>query len=245
MNSEYLLNNVIDKNLQSFLLPLNYMQSCFVLSKYKISHNFITPNGLVYHMISFLGLIAVMLLHTCPLIMKKITSLKMSEMVLLGSIFNLVFHNTSYVVIYILNAINGLDNIKLIIKIQGAHQIISMPEKVLKKYTIWNWLHVIIKYPSYTIILSLFVYFMELCNIYKISYIISIMYFDCNIIYSSRLMKLLTIEMNYLKERIKINPKQENGSRHTKLNYKKITQAYLDLLSAFDRFKKVFRFTVS
>lgn len=249
INSEYLLNNIIDKNMQGFLLPLNYMQSCFVLSKYKISNNFITPNGLVYHVLSFLGLIAVIFLHTYPLLTRKITNLKMSELIYLGSIFNLLFHDTSYVIVYILNTINGLDNIKLIIKIQGAHHILSMPKNVLKKYTICNWLHVIIKYPSYTMILSLYVYFVELLNIYKIFYLISTMYFDCNIVYAARLMKLLTIEMNYLKERIKrysiISPEQENVSKQRKLNFKKITQAYLDLISAFDKFKKVFRFSVS
>lgn len=249
INSEYLLNNKIDKNIQNFLLPLNSMQSCFGLSKYTISHNFITPNSFVYHIISFLGLIVLMLLHTYPLVTKKMTDMKMSKLILLGTIFNLLFHNTSYIITYILNIINGQDNIKLIMEIQRAHQVVTVPENVLKKYTVWNWIHVIMKFPSYTLVFFLFVYLMELFNIYKIFYITSIMYFDCNIIYASRLMKLLKIEMYYLKERIKICSKikgdQENRLKHRKLHGKKITQAYSDLLSAFDAFKKVFCFSVS
>lgn len=247
--TEYLLNNIIDKNIQDFLLPLNYMQSCFVLKKYIISYNFITPNSLVYNMVSLLGLITVMFLHTYPFLTRKMINMKMSEFVLLSSIFNLLFRNVSYIITYILNLTNGLNNLQLIIKIQRAHRIICIPENVFKSYIIWNWIHVLIKFPLYTVNFLLFIYYMDLFNIYKMTYVISIMYFDCNIIYASRLMKLLKFEMIYLKEMIKkcskINPEKGNEYKYKKINCKKITQAYVDLISAFDIFKKVFRFSVS
>lgn len=225
------------------------MQSCFVLSRYKISHNFITPNSFVYHMISLLGLVIVMLIHTFSFVMNHFTNLESSELVYWTLIFNFLFRMTSFLITYILNTTNGLNSIDMIIKIQEAHQIITTPENILKKYTFWNWIHVIIKFPSYTLIFMIFVYFVELLNISKMLYVISVMYFDCNIIYASRLMKLLRIEMICLKENLKKssepNTQRKNVSRNKKLCCKKITQAYLDLLSVFDIFKKIFSFPVS
>lgn len=245
---EYIPNNIIDKNIQDFLKPLNFMFSCFVLSKYKISHNFITPNNFKYHMKSLLGFAAIVLLHTYPFASRNLTNVTLSEFVYWATISILLFRVISFLITYTLNTINGLNNVQLIIKIQQAHQIISMPENVLKKYAIWNWIYVIIKFPFFTLVFVIFIFFMELLNTCKILYVISVMFFDCNIIYACRLMKLIRIEMIYLIKKIeklsRINS-QRKLSRHENINCKKIIQAYLDLLSAFDIFKKLFHFPVS
>ncbi|XP_050552137.1 uncharacterized protein LOC126911097 [Spodoptera frugiperda] len=57
LRSEVLLDNFIERDLQSAFKPLHYMQSLLICSKYSIRDNFITSNTFMYDFIGIFGFI--------------------------------------------------------------------------------------------------------------------------------------------------------------------------------------------
>lgn len=52
--NEVLLHNIIEKDFQKYLKPLNILQNCRGYPKYLIRDNFITPNGIWMKTLSFI-----------------------------------------------------------------------------------------------------------------------------------------------------------------------------------------------
>ncbi|XP_063542706.1 uncharacterized protein LOC134751251 [Cydia strobilella] len=77
IQTEYLINNILDKDFQAMLFPLNLVQSCFLMSSFSIINNFITPdNHVSFYIKSVIGC----LLKTCKNVLRlnRASPLKMS-----------------------------------------------------------------------------------------------------------------------------------------------------------------------
>ncbi|XP_063369859.1 uncharacterized protein LOC134658181 [Cydia amplana] len=64
IQTEYLLNNIVDQDFQAMLFPLNVVQYCFLMPMFSIINNFITPdNHLSSYIQSIIGCTALTLTH--------------------------------------------------------------------------------------------------------------------------------------------------------------------------------------
>ncbi|XP_063629235.1 uncharacterized protein LOC134800682 [Cydia splendana] len=56
IQTECLLNNIVDQDFQAMLFPLNVVQSCFLMPRFNIINNFITPDSHVsFYIQSIIG----------------------------------------------------------------------------------------------------------------------------------------------------------------------------------------------
>ncbi|XP_063388265.1 uncharacterized protein LOC134674138 [Cydia fagiglandana] len=56
IHTECLLNNIVDQHFQAMMFPLNLVQSCFLMPRFSIINNFITPdNHVSFYIQSIIG----------------------------------------------------------------------------------------------------------------------------------------------------------------------------------------------
>lgn len=162
------------------LLPLHLMQNFIFCPKYVISNSYISPNNLRSILISVLGLFALLTVHV------YLCYLSLSDMFIYSEISQLsmfVFELLFYVVGIVINTVAAIvqtkDNVNFVITIQ---EVVNMFKFNYIKYTIYNWMYVIVIAVYYIVYSTCGILIFE----GSVSYFYGIpllLCFDLNIIY--------------------------------------------------------------
>ncbi|XP_073962930.1 uncharacterized protein [Choristoneura fumiferana] len=246
---EVLLNNLLDKEFQKMLFPLNLMQTVILQPKYRILNGFVTPIGLREYFICFLGVIVVIFVNLI-----KWYSSKFYYEVDLASVdtllaFDTAFYSLSSFVLLTVNFVQSKNNVLLILKLQQVYKVFDS-NSGLKKTRNYNCVAILI--ITLTCLLFLIINYGR--HFHQIIFVISLYYFDGNIIFAIQIMKFLEHEIKmWLKalDRFCVTCSEPNHNKLTKY-FSEIEQqetrlftAFLDIMEAFKLYKYIFQYSVS
>ncbi|PZC79307.1 hypothetical protein B5X24_HaOG201004 [Helicoverpa armigera] len=230
---EVLLNNVIEKDLQSVLKPLDLMQRLFICAKYCIQDNFITSNSRSYNI---LGITLAITLRSLLFynLLRIVSSEDQNNYVLaFSNIFDDVFFSIGFILNYYSNIIQCNNHVLLVLKIQEVHRILRVNGKQLKCLIIINWVYVIVLNVVYilgALFYCLIVSFARILD--PVSNYCSIA-FDINIVYTAFVMSLLRKTLSIWIEDIRT-------SKHVAIEsyWTVMFDVYSNILEAFKIFEK-------
>lgn len=192
------LSNVLAKEFQSFFRPLNIMQVILFCPKYFIRNNVITRNGPKANAFCILGNFFIILIWLLRIIS---TSSKTEKYEVKFSLYVKIFSLISkvnfavtclgFVINMFCNIVQGYNNVKLVLTLQKAMNVIKINKNIFVNLIFWNWAYLIglclwhfIFYFGVTAIvrgLSLLDFFSE----------ISTLIFDINVLYAIRICVLI------------------------------------------------------
>lgn len=247
LHEEVLLNNVIEKDLQSVLRPLNFIQHCFICSKYTIRDNFITSNSLKYNLF---GLICALFYRGCLLYDFGFIAYLNWYTFLITLFLRVGYQNLTLAIGYLLhfvcNILYGNDNVVLIVNVQNLIRTFKLERKHLKCFIIFNWFWVL--FLNIVFISQNFRHFIIIdlknFNIHDvIGYIPSIL-LDINIVYAiffiNLLKKLLTV---MIEELVRSTVRVINTRRRS--HWTEFYNSFAKILETYELFQKTFRLLVS
>ncbi|XP_063369858.1 uncharacterized protein LOC134658179 [Cydia amplana] len=152
LQTEYLLNNIIDKEFQSMMFPLGFVPFFFLMSRFKIINNFITPDNCVSSYIkSFIGSIILASSHFFRFyyyteIFKGFTS----DVVFFLFYFDLIFFSIISFTTYTVSSYQRNNVVELIIKLQHVLNFIKIDKvEFLSKQKNGNWYSVLMVFSVY------------------------------------------------------------------------------------------------
>ena len=187
------IDHVVDKDVQSMLLPLNLMQTIIFLPKYSIKYDFIRSNNVKTKLISFVATI----LRVCQYAFRSAHVMSFPTRYLYFHclvLLDTLFYPSVFVIIYVLNIVYVKINIAIVLSFQEFHRLLSTT-KIIKSITKWNWISVILIFIHHFIFFTTVLHFgiawfVVLCN-----FILVI--FDVNILYAIRLINCFETYVNY------------------------------------------------
>lgn len=206
------------------------------LSSFSIEYNCIRPHRVSYYILSFIIVLAFICFH-----LSNIISSDFNE----ASSFILIFVRvqvTSIVVptafFYVLNNIQRIDHVRLILKIQKAFRLINF--KHYSKTATRNWIGIVRHFVGYIVCVAL------TRNVMIAFYFYTLLYFDVILTYGVSIIALIrdgittwTSEVEYYSQIcLELDERKYNDK------FKKLLEAYINLMEAFHVFKKIFKFVV-
>lgn len=250
-SNEYLLNNHLDKDFQDMLFPLNLMQFVVFMQRYRILHGFVTPNGVRGQVMSMLGTLLVILLHSISIYnyyllnpdhKQYTTELVMMQMIILFR----------YGTVYAVHIKNTMKYVDLILKMNQVSKLMtSIQLKTIKK---WNWISVLLPFFFYLTVIftGFFFYSGSIFNVFV--FVFTAFYQNANVLFAIRTISFLThslksweLELNsFMLTCSEMNRTQlRNNLAGLREQSKKLFQIYLDIQEAFNICGSVFRAPVS
>ncbi|XP_063542696.1 uncharacterized protein LOC134751243 [Cydia strobilella] len=152
LQTEYLLNNIIDKEFQSMLFPMSFVPFLFLMSHFIVINNFITPESRVSSYIkSFIGSIILVLSHVFRFYyyteaFKSFTS----DVVVFLLYFDLIFFSIISILNHIISSSQRSNAVELIIKLQHVLNSIKIDKvEFLSKHKNRNWYTVLMVFSVY------------------------------------------------------------------------------------------------
>lgn len=229
--------NVIDKDIQSMLRPLNILQTVCLCPKYCIKNNAIFPNSRLSNIISLCGTICVISLFLCRLIIFDL-NLPYLHFVFIGLCYDFCFYSAGFILNYFLTKTQVHKNIIFVLTIQSIHRFFNN-KRYLRTFTLVNWLFILWVFGMY-----MFIFYTFYVTTYMHTLVsLSLFCFDINIIYATRCIALL-IDLVDLWNR-EISRPQLMRDMDMKQYCTEIFQTYDAILSAYDTLKSTFKYFVS
>lgn len=228
--------NLLEKDLQSALKPLNLMLAMFFLAKYKIRENMISTNRAIYDVISVVAALTILCGHFCLTLGTFSTKLDGFEFILHLTKWNafLLFILFSLLSCYT-NIIEKDSNVLFVTRIQDVYRILKIYES-FQHFILPNWVCVI-ALNCYHISWMVYNYFLfrplGIANTFASYCFICV---DMYILYASRLMKLM---LNPLQDWIK-NVQMSEFVKNS-LNdfyWKTMFEVYMKIIDAYKLFEK-------
>lgn len=228
----------VDKDIQSIVLPLNLSQVVFLQFKYLIKDNFIqshTPlmNGL--SICSILSLVMLQFYEDFTLLNVNIVKCYLDFALL----FEYCLHCSKFITTFIVNFVQRDKNIELVLTIQEIHRFISEKRKS-KMLIIGNWISIIIVYFLYTSVVITTNIFIRRINLNLLSRILINAFFDLDMLYTIRIIKLLKDKVHLWNDRLLNSP-----INYEKKYSKKMLKVYTQILDCYHLFNLCFRHVVS
>lgn len=233
-------DNSVGKELQSALKPINMMLAIFFCAKYKIRNNMIKSNSVFNNIISVFA----MIILTCCcyystfdskflvnvngfIYIQHLAKIYVFLVVVLGNILS-CFTNIS----------QKYNNVLFVIKIQAIYTKLKI-NKSLKRFILPNWISVIalIFYHISWILFSHFVIdFLD----FGITITNEIwLTLDMNILYATRIMKLLTNPLKSWMKNARMTECVYNSEKETFWNT--MLEVYMEIFEAYKIFEKTFK----
>lgn len=245
---ELLLNNLLEKEFQRMLFPLNLMQTVLLQPKYRILNGFVTPVGLREYFICLLGVIFVFLANIAKWLTYRYFEADLASVNALLS-FDTVFYSLTSLSLLVVNLAQSKNNVLLVLKMQEAYKLFD-GHNSLKKTQNFNWMAILIT----TSTCALFLAINYNRDLRQILFVMSLYYFDGNIVFAIQIMKFLEQEikmwLNAL-NRYYITCSEPNHNRLTKYFLEteqqetRLFTAFLAIMEAFKLFKSIFQYSVS
>ena len=221
------VNSIVDKDVQSMLLPLNIM--CF--PKYRIKSNAISPNSLIIRLVTMI--LILLFMCSCIYVTYAVSwhraSINYTSFVAISIYFDCIFYCSGFALDFVLNILQAKKNIQFVLTFQEIHRFLNN-ETDFNQFIIWNWVLVIVALGFYAIFLYTFWMLLGLSYIALIaSY--TLVVFDLNTIYLSRILKLLESKVRLWNIKI-LNSQEIYGLDEN--NAKIIFQAYANILECYN-----------
>ncbi|PZC73335.1 hypothetical protein B5X24_HaOG200859 [Helicoverpa armigera] len=225
-------SNVVDKDVQSILLPLNLLQLLTFCPKYRIKNNVVYPNSLIA--------ISIIVIATSIFVLSFVyrSYYLLSANVLpwfsdFSVYFDVIFYSIGFIMNCFFIIVQSKQNVQFVLIFQSLHSFLK--ETNLKNLVIWNWVFVILVLLVFHII---FIYLLVILKLpfHFLYYSILLNSLDFHIVYASRLMKLL--EHKLILWNIQVLSCQGNIDE----SYgKRLFQAYIDMLQCYELVKVFFQ----
>ncbi|PZC79305.1 hypothetical protein B5X24_HaOG201002, partial [Helicoverpa armigera] len=194
--SEGLLDNRVEKDLQSVLRPLNLTLGIFICSKYSIRYNFITPNGIYYNICGFVCVVIYCSYSIYTTVSSSIELVQLKNnfnpRLHWSSIFEVFFNAFGLMLHYINNVKHRCNNTAIVLKIQFAIKVLEFNSNELKSLKFFNWLSIIILNGICLVSIAFFSYFFfENLRFFGILSFYCSVIFDVSLLYAACVIKLL------------------------------------------------------
>lgn len=242
---EILLNNLVDKDVQSIFLPFNVLQAITLCPKYRIKDNFITPNSLSSNISSLIATIIIIFLHIYRFNILYYAS-DTPETMKNSLIFVLCYYSVGHVIFYINSVRHSNRNVILVLTFQKIFRFLNNASaKHTKRFTEWNWVIVFSILSTLPVVSFIFIsYFWYVMNapLHHLIILTSVA-FDVSKIYAIRLLKLFEIKVNSWNEQA-ANVENFEHDDEELLN-QKLFEAFVDIMRCFEIFQTSFRHLVS
>lgn len=237
----YNLNNAVDKDVQSMVLPLNLMQYFIFCPKYRIKNNMITPNSLLSNCFSIIITLFYIFLTILCAYLYCSSKKQINSFSDISSIYHCIFYCIGFVVHFVTGIIQTKKHVHFVLTFQKIHRMLKN-ETNFNYFIIWTWMLGIIALGFYVVH---FTYIMFKINssffhIYN-GYLLVI--FDFNIIYAARVIQMLTKKIELWNFHV-LNPR-ELQDKHGENYIKNMFDTYVHILECYDIFKICFRECVS
>lgn len=250
-SNEFLLYNNVDEDLQAVLRPINFLMSINFLQKYRIRDNFITSNSFLTNSLSLCVTLILMLLNIRQSIVNFMeltsTASELNIFQYYYIIFDTSFVPIGFIINFIINVRSNEKNIDIVLCIQEVHTLTKTYKNNSKELSFWSWCY-IVAYISYHASGTL--YHRIYLNYWTFSSFITFFY-NANIIYAFRLIKLIRCELeiwiNLLQREYKSCniEMDEQETIHGDHNYERLYKAFFNILRAYDNYKEVYKGMVS
>lgn len=245
MSSKYhqdvtaLSHNFVDKDFQSMLYPIDFMQTVYFCPKYRIKEDRILPTNVTLHLFALSGLTMFVCLYmyrtyAMHYIIDQETTLY------LFSYYDIFSFSLGLVLNYIIHVVRTRRNILFILNLQEVHRNVN-DEKSFKRFAVENWA-AFICYISLYISVNIFVTIYLQIPVMEFICGFIIMCFDMNIILASRFIKLLCDKIVLWNGQLK-NLKWSDNDSENRCDV--IFQDYVNILDCYDMFKSTYHLLVS
>ena len=243
-NIQSFSNNLVDKDVQSILQPLNLMQILVLNPKYYLKNNFIHPNNHFNKLISFLG--AVLYVSTslyrdfAVLLDENLRRYSVINFLYFASIFNSIFFCAGYIMNFIVSTVQSKKNVAFVVGFQEIHRYLN-DEKNLKRSIITSSIYPAAIFAVYFILICLMFSFHTTPQFIIIFNLLSLITIDTNIIYATRLIQLLTDKVTLWNDRVLLLAKEDCNE----IECKKMFQIFMQISKCYAIYKDVFQTLVS
>ena len=232
-------NNLVDKDVQKMLSPLNLMQYTMFCPKYRIKNNFITPNSLISNFVSMIVTVAFIFLFIFGTYFVNVNkySLGYSTFIIISFNIACVFFCIGFILNLVIGITQTRNNVQFVLIFQKVHKLFNQDS--VNHFIIWNLILGIVALGFYLIIFTCF-FVQSGLPFYSVFYCYLAVVFDFNIIYAMRLIKLLENKMNQWNCFVTNFQKLDSHNFSTK-EFK----AFVDILTCYDLHKNSFQPLVS
>ncbi|XP_061724318.1 uncharacterized protein LOC133530424 [Cydia pomonella] len=251
--TEYLINNILDQDFQAMLFPLNFVQSCFLMPRFSIINNFITPdNHASFYIKSIIGCLILTLSHVFRFIFyNEITKSVSTGVVDFLLYFDFTYFSFTSVIIYIVNSFHRSSVVELIIKLQHVLDVIRIDkQEFLCKHKIQNWLSISLVLIIYVFHwLSACIDFGILDLLVHFCLVIPLMIYDIQVVHVIRSVVMIKNELiawiHKLEKSKETHIKPKENIVNFEVSESDMFNAYTDIIRAFRLSNKVYQFSVS
>nr|QZH55060.1 gustatory receptor 27 [Achelura yunnanensis] len=234
-SNEVLLKNILSDNFQKMLFPFNVIEKMFFLSKCKIQNNFVTPNRFMDNVISLIFVSTVSLLHVVSLISHLVSNNAQTVTLIVVAFINLLLYCTGFFLHFICKVVNTNVNVEFLLKLQHIYHCLYKTETCIKSAVLKSRLQVYFLVISNFVAIFWAMYF-ELANYIDIIIVFVLLHFDVDMIYASMMIQMIEqFTMRWLEM---LDSIEENN------DWNKLFEVYLDLLQAYELFKKIFKLSI-
>lgn len=242
-NFQIQLENYIDKEIQSMLLPLDLIQNIFLFPKYRIKNNCIYPNTLMSNLISACGVIIFMFFFVHHIydvghynyIREKL------DFAYMNSYADIFMYGIGFSINYINRLTQATSSIMFVLKVQNVHRFLNNGS-YFDRFIVSNWICMVAIVCFYLVIITLVTVIFKL-SIYTLMKSLCLMCFDCNVIYAIRLIQLLTHKLHLWDIEAQNFRRLEDSS--TKDYCKRMFQVYSHILECYNLFRSIFQYLVN
>ena len=227
------LDNVVDKDVQSLLLPLNLMQYFSFCPKYRIKNNVITSNGVISNFVSLTVTLTFLLsfvfrTYKVELVHKDAGAPKFFY---ITSYYDAVYYCFGLCMNFVIGIIQSKKSVQFVLTFQRVHRFLNN-ESYFNQFMIWNWICVIVTLGIYVFPFTGVSIFLKLpFPLLFVCYYFII--FDFHILYTIRIIKLLENKMVLWSFQV-LNSAEIEDVNEEKDHCSQMIQAYVDMLECYD-----------
>ena len=238
------LDNMVDKDVQAMLLPLNLMHNILMCPKYRIKDDSIYPNTLAVKLIGLCGTIVAIssfLYRAYALFVGK-TIRKYISLTFINAVVDVLLYSCGFTINYVINVLQTKRNISFVLKFQDVHRFLNK-KKTFNCFIIRNWVSVIFVMSFNIFIVTFFYTIMHLASFYLFCGM-AILCFDVNIMNAIMLIKLLSEKVKLWNfQAVNCQKTGHSGSDYYYCN--KMFEVYVNILECFDIYRNTYQQMVS
>lgn len=243
--------NILDKEFEQMLFPLNLMQYVLLQPKYNIVKGVVKANNYASQVIYFIGVLLIAFITVVHLVTLE-NSLQMcfSNVIHFVGVLDCVCQIGYCLVLFIHHIVEGNRNVLLILKIHRVYKTLKNGNN-FKKIRYENWIYIGI-IPLTVIVLVCVT--IKVDSYLSLLYTYPFIYYNGNVIYATRVLNLLTHEVKLWKDemnRFVVKCSQKNHTQLRKylnevcLQRERLCSSYLDIMTAFKLCGRLYHVPVS
>lgn len=236
---EVLLDNMIDKDVQSMLLPLKILQNIMFCPKYAIKSDFITPNDCVNNLVSLFATVVFISAFINRFYNIWCFGINRTVAIYFSYVFDIIYYCIGYSINFVSTYIYSTNEVEFVLTFQKIHRLLN-DKHSFEHCIIFNWIYTL------SVICSYIFYFIYFSLQTKIPYYelitITLLFFDFNMIFAIRFIKLL--ESKLVVWNIQCVSSLDIDSTHTKLKDEDMFQAFVNILKCYKIYKVIYQYRV-